>query len=72
VGTPSPPVVLRKYSLFKALAALIYRKHFVLRYLEPKNLKTKNLCGRAHGAGPGEMPRRVCARDIALNYRLVD
>jgi hypothetical protein len=36
---------LGKYSVFKALAAGISRKYFVLRYLEPKKLKTENLCG---------------------------
>ena len=41
---PPPPVVLGKNSVFNALAGGINRKHFVLRYLESKDIKTDNLC----------------------------
>jgi hypothetical protein len=37
-------VFLGKNSVFNALAVWIHRKHFVLRHLESKNLKTDNLC----------------------------
>jgi hypothetical protein len=42
---PPSPGVLGKYSRFRVLAAWICRKHIVFRYLEPKNLKTQDLCG---------------------------
>ena len=47
------PVVLGKYSLFKALATYIYRKHFVLRYLKPRYLKTRYLSGSLGDAWAG-------------------
>ena len=40
---PSPRVVLGKNFVFITLAAVICRKHSILRYLKPRYLKTKNL-----------------------------
>jgi hypothetical protein len=43
-----------------------------LRNLEAKFLKTENLCGVVRETEPGEMPRRVCAQCITLNYMVAD
>jgi hypothetical protein len=69
---PSPPGVLGKYSLFKGLAAWIYRKHFVLRYLEPKYLKKKNLCGSVHETARTRWHDLVCAQYTPLNQMLAN
>ena len=42
---PSPRVVLGKYPVFNGMATWIYRKHFVLRYLNSKYLKKRGLSG---------------------------
>jgi hypothetical protein len=46
-------VVLGKNFVFITLAAVICRKHFILRYLESKHLKTKNLSGAVREAATG-------------------
>jgi len=48
-----PPVILGKYFIFNDLAAEIYCKYLVLRYLEYKYLKTRYLCGLMRDARAG-------------------
>ena len=50
IPPPPPRGVSGKFSLFNGLAAVISRKHFVLRYLESNYLKTKCLSGALRDA----------------------
>jgi hypothetical protein len=73
VTPPSPPtrVVWGKLSFFSALEAWFYRKLLVLRTLEAKFLKKKNLCGFMFGMKPGVM-RGLHGENTTLTDRVED
>jgi hypothetical protein len=64
-------VVWGKLAVFNALKAGFYRKLLVLRTLEAKFLKQKNLCGLVLGMEPGVTPR-VHGENTTLTNRVAD
>jgi hypothetical protein len=62
---PSPPrVVLGKYPVFNGMATWIYRKHFVLRYLNSKYLKKRGLSGGCAMPEPTGISRLLWGRPL--------
>ena len=64
-------MVWGKLAVFNELEAWFYRKLLVLKILEAKFLKKKNLCGIVSGMGPGAMPR-VHGGNTTHTNRVVD
>ena len=56
-------------SVFNALEGWFYPKLLVLRNLEAKFLKKKNLCGLVFGMEPDATPR-VCAENTPITDRV--